>query len=80
MKVDDEERQATRDLIGGLNLALRNVRAERDELRAEVRRLSAKLDAVPVAALRFCVDAADYTYDVEVRVAEEWLRTLEVPA
>lgn len=45
---------------------------------AEVRSLRAKLDAVPVDALRFCVDAADYTYDAVVDVADEWLKTLEV--
>jgi hypothetical protein len=44
---------------------------ERDALRA-------KLAAVPVDALRFCVDAADYTYDVMVSVADAWIMTLRV--
>ena len=64
----------------GENLATFIVRApdDVDALIAEVRSLRAKLAAVPVAALRFCVDAADYTYDAVVDVADEWLKTLEV--
>ena len=39
MTIDDENRQALYDRIGGLEMALRNVRAERDKLSAEVDRL-----------------------------------------
>ena len=39
MTIDDEERQATREYIGGLEMVIRNVRTERDELRTEVERL-----------------------------------------
>lgn len=39
MTIDDENRQALYDRIGGLEMGLRNVRTERDELSAEVDRL-----------------------------------------
>ena len=39
MTIDDEEQQAIRERIGGLELVIRNVRAERDKLSAEVDRL-----------------------------------------
>lgn len=41
--------------------------------------LEAKLAAVPVAALEFCVDAASYTYDSMVSEAKAWLETQVTP-
>ena len=38
-----------------------------------------QLDAVPVEAIAFCVDAASYTYDVMVGEAKAWLETQVTP-
>ncbi len=60
------------DAIAVIQKQLTVVAAERDALQAQ-------LDAVPVAAIAFCVDAASYTYDAMVSEAKTWLETQVTP-
>ena len=86
-RVRELEAQLNAAIVGGAQLERENARLlmlnERighDELMAKQanENLRAVVAAIPVDALRFCVEAADYTYDVEVYTADEWLKTFEV--
>ena len=57
------------DDIETVRVSAKFMRAVLDTLDA----MQAKLDAVPVEALAFCVDAADYTYDVMWAEAKAWI-------